>query len=190
MYKGVYFIFATLPYFNGGIPVPRALQTARTRIHGATRVLHRECPRKHSSVYVYSARVRVYMCVIYACVCIPKSVCPRARPRIKMTGSGGRRPGAPFFSLRLCSSLPSPASPRNHSHVQRLQKCSATFPRERADPLTDRPSVHNTPTRYPFSRLERGTLNGCGDVAWVSPVGELEFRNRSTERMKLQPSSR
>lgn len=54
---------------------------------------------------------------------------PRARTSLSWLEKASRCPAL------LVPSLPTPLSPlpsQNHSHVQRLQKCPATFPRERS----------------------------------------------------------
>lgn len=59
MYKGVYFIFATLPYFNGGIPVPRVTNcmNAHTRDDTCVASASFDLPR---SILLLSSQVCTY----------------------------------------------------------------------------------------------------------------------------------
>lgn len=119
-----------------------------------------------------------------------------ARSRIKRTGSGEEGVQMPRSSRAASSPISRfPCLPRlkiiptfgDYKNVRPLFREN--------DSLTDH-RRHRTPTRYLFSRLERGLLTGAQTLLGVSPSpsplpspppSELEFRNHSTERMKLQP---
>lgn len=112
--------------------------SARYKLHERAHTARHVCcsPRRHSSVYV----------CIY----------PRARTSLSWLEEASRCPVLPV------PSLPLPLFRRSRLKIIPTfsdYKNARPLFRE-SDPLTDH-RRHSTPTRYPFSRLERGLLTGA-----------------------------
>lgn len=106
-----------------------------------------------------------------ACTCIRAHTRPPGC-HTSRTGSRRRRPGAlslflpyPTITRSLYPDHADVPFSQNHSHVHRLQKCPATFPRDR---FPDRSPT--TPYTGSISALEirAGTLNGRNGVVGVA----------------------
>jgi len=122
---------------GGEIPVPRLTNCMNAHTRGDT------CVASRAEV---SARVRV---CVRPLARASRGLAPRRR-----------RPGARVLHLRL-SPFPRAPSP-NHSHVRRLQKCPATFPRER---FPDRSPATQYTDSISALQIRAETLNGRADIS-------------------------
>lgn len=150
MYKGVYFIFATLPYFNGGIPVPRVTNCMNAHTRGDT------CVASRGALVV--TRVCALSRVCGVCICGVSVIASALAHQDDLARGGLQVPRSSRTVHLPLAALVSKSFPR--STITKMAGCFS----ERTILWTDR-RRHSTPTRYQLTRLKRGTRNGdliCG----------------------------